>query len=86
MAGDEHVFYASSNGDVWTLVRVEGTDTINVKHQPNASSGGKVSLTTLQDFLAAHHGPQHDALIQLIMTMVGEAFPMIRKREDTRLT
>ena len=83
MAGDEHVFYASSNGDVWTLVRAEGTDTINVKHQPNASSGGKVSLTTLQDFLAAHHGPQHDALIQLIMTMVGEALDRKVVPDDT---
>jgi hypothetical protein len=70
MAGCEHVFYASSNGDVWFLVRAEGTDTINVKHQPNPSSGGKVSLTTLQNFLAAHHRPQ---LIQLIRTMILEA-------------
>jgi hypothetical protein len=73
MAGGEHVFYASSNGDTWSLVRAEGTDTISVKHQPNAASGGKVSLTTLQNFLAGHRGPQCDALIQMIRTMLGEA-------------
>ena len=82
MAGGEHVFYTSPNGDVWSLIRVEGTDTVNVKHQPNAPSGGNLSLTTLQNFLSGHHGPQHDALIQLIRIMIGEALDRKVLSED----
>ena len=73
MARGEHVFYTSSNGDVWSLVRTEGRDTINVKHQPNAPSCGEMSLTTLQSFLAGPYHRQHTALFQLIRTMIGEA-------------
>lgn len=83
MAGGEHVFHVTSNGDVWSLVRAEGTDTINVKHQPNALSGGNLSLTTLQNFLAGQYGPQHDALIQLIRSMFGEALDRKAVSEDT---
>lgn len=82
VTGGEHVFYTSPNGDVWSLIRVEGTDTINVQHQPNAPSGGNLSLTTLQNFLSGHHGPQHDALIQLIRIMIGEALDRKVRSED----
>lgn len=72
MAGDEQVFYASLIGDMWSLV-LTGGDRYHrlVKHQPNASSGGIVAHN-IENFLAAHYGLQHDALSQLIGTMVGE--------------
>ena len=55
-------------------LRIEYTDgkteTINIEHRPNPSSGGKPSLTTLQNFLAHPLGPQYDALIQMIRMLI----------------
>jgi hypothetical protein len=66
----QRLFYASTNGDAWSLVSNGFTDTITVKHQPNSSSGGKPSRTSLQNFLSERYGPQHDALIQTIRTLI----------------
>jgi hypothetical protein len=82
MARGEHVFYTDSNGDVWSLVRTEGRDTINVKHQ--VPSGGEMSLTTLQSFLAGPYHRQHSALFQLIRTMIGEALDREVFPKDTK--
>lgn len=73
MKKDERVFYTSPNGDTWSFERDGRTETIRIKHQPNVSSGGQLSVTTLQNFLAGpHYGQQHDALIQLIRTLLHE--------------
>ncbi len=69
----ERLFYTSANGDTWSLVRDGLTETICIKHQPTVSSGGQQPVITLQNFLAGHYGPQYDALIQLIRTLLHEA-------------
>ncbi len=68
----ERLFYTSANGDTWYLVRDGHTETINIKHQPRASSGRRQELITLQNFLSGHYGPQCDALFQLIRTLLHE--------------
>ena len=73
MKEGEHPFYTGANGDTWSFVRDGHTETIIIKHQPNTSSGRQQSLTTLQNFLTGEHGPQHDAPIQLLRTLLHKA-------------
>ena len=43
--------YTSSSGDIWDLVREEGTGCLYVKHTPNLASGGMGSYIDLVTFL-----------------------------------
>jgi hypothetical protein len=64
-------FYASSNGDTWSLGRDPGSGRLTVMHQPNAQSGGKISYVNVDEFLrASPAGPQHEALWSLIDSKV----------------
>ena len=65
----DRVLYESSNGDLWSLARHPGTPV--VKHQPNASSGGRTSYTEIGKFLRdGANGPEHEALLNLIGTLI----------------
>jgi hypothetical protein len=64
----DRVLYESSNGDVWSLARHPASSTPVVKHQPNASSGGRTSYTEIGKFL--RDGPEHQALLNLIGTLI----------------
>jgi hypothetical protein len=71
MAG--RTLYESANGDIWRLVRDPHTGGPVVEHQPNANSGGRVSLIEIEigQFLrAGGSGPEHQALLALIGTLV----------------
>jgi hypothetical protein len=63
--------YRSSNGDVWELCD-EGQH-VFVLHRANRASGGQVSRLELADFLARGNGPEQQALIELIQTVVDAA-------------
>ena len=63
---DEIPFYESSNGDRWILLVDRGSDEMQVHHRPNRASGGQPSTVKLHDFLSEGHGPQHEALIELL--------------------
>jgi hypothetical protein len=54
--------YRSSNGDRWDLV--VDTEGMRVRHQPNAASGGRPSLTDVSAFLSEGHSPQQEALLR----------------------
>jgi hypothetical protein len=55
--------YRSSNGDRWRLISDSETGRRLVRHEPNPASGGQVTETTVEDFLAVNGaGPEHDAL------------------------
>jgi hypothetical protein len=55
--------YRSSNGDVWELIRAGAADQHMVRHTPTPSSGGQISLVTIEQFLAVKStGPEHAAL------------------------
>ncbi len=36
-------FYTSSNGDIWHLLQDDETDKLQVRHEPNLASGGRVT-------------------------------------------
>jgi hypothetical protein len=61
--------YKSSNGDSWSLCRNEAGN-LYVVHEPNQASGGKASTIEVGAFLSQGHGPQHQALLKLIATLV----------------
>lgn len=66
--GDENgeVFYTSSNGDRWLLVKEVGGRPF-VRHLPNVSSGGTVELIDLQSFKVREpDSPQNLALAKLL--------------------
>ena len=59
--------YRSSNGDRWSLVRDSETGHAFVRHEPNASSGGRATDTDVDDFLSIDgHGPEFAALRRLL--------------------
>lgn len=59
------VFYSSENGDQWLLVG--GYDGSTVRHQPNASSGGRRLDVSLEDYLPQEQNtPQGRALRTLL--------------------
>ena len=63
--------YRSPNGDTWFLGREPENGHAFVIHQPNAPSGGRLSHIELGTFLKEGKGPEHQALLRLIGTLVG---------------
>jgi hypothetical protein len=60
-------FYRSSNGDRWQLLRDTASGRVVVRHEPNLTSGGKVTETGVQEFLdRTGSSPEHLALRSLL--------------------
>jgi hypothetical protein len=60
-------FYHSSNGDRWQLVRDTDTDRRIVRHEPNISSGGRVTDTPVEEWLdRTGTSPENLALRELL--------------------
>src|SRR4051812_36672782 len=58
--------YLSPNGDRWTLIQ-NSAGSLAVSHQPNPSSGGRVSETEVTNFLSqGGAGPEQQALLQVL--------------------
>ncbi|MBB5695783.1 hypothetical protein FHS87_003850 [Roseomonas pecuniae] len=72
MAVRERELYVSSNGDAWYLVLEPRSGRVFIRHQRNQASGGDVSLIEIRDFLSQGHGPEHQELLRLLGTLVGE--------------
>ena len=62
--------YRSPNGDSWFLGREPSDGRAFIIHQPNAPSGGRLSHIELCDFLRDAKGPEQQALLRLIGTLV----------------
>jgi hypothetical protein len=67
---DQRELYRSPNGDTWFLGREPANGHAFVIHQPNAPSGGRLSHTDLGAFLREGAGPEQQALLRLIGTLV----------------
>ena len=68
--------YTSENGDRWSLGRETGTGRVFVRHEPNLASGGQSSEAEVGAFLArGGQGPEHQALIRLIGSLVADGPP-----------
>lgn len=75
MITDRRLIHASENGDRWWLRRGPGGE-VAILHEPNAPSGGRASETPVGAFLrAGAAGPEHQALLDLIGSLVGDAAP-----------
>ena len=51
MALSTENFYRSSNGDRWQLIRDPASGRSFVRHEPNLSSGGRITDTDVEEFL-----------------------------------
>jgi hypothetical protein len=58
--------YRSPNGDTWFLPRDPMTGLAFVRHQANASSGGRVTDVEIGDFLSGGEHPEQAALLRVI--------------------
>ena len=61
--------YSSSNGDRWHLCR-NTSGKVFVLHQANIPAGGRISQIELGDFLARGYGPEQQALLQMIGSLI----------------
>jgi hypothetical protein len=67
---DRRELYRSPNGDSWFLGREPENGHAFIIHQPNAPSGGRLSHIELGEFLRMGNGPEQQALLRLIGTLV----------------
>jgi hypothetical protein len=67
------LYRSAPNGDRWSLIREEASERVFIEHEPNASSGGQATRIEIGDFLShGGHGPEHQALLRLIGSLVDE--------------
>ena len=62
--------YRSPNGDTWFLGREPPDGRALVTHEPNPPSGGRPSHIEVGEFLCSGNGPEQQALLRLIETLV----------------
>jgi hypothetical protein len=68
--------YISPNGDCWHLCR-DASGYVFVLHQANIPSGGQTSRIELSDFLARDRGPEQQALLQMIGSLIPSDTPLV---------
>jgi hypothetical protein len=64
--------YSGPNGDRWYLCR-NTSGKIFVLHRANIPAGGQTSQIELGDFLARGYGPEQQALLEMIGSLVEPA-------------
>lgn len=70
----KELYRSAANGDRWSLIRDSQSGRVFIEHEPNVSSGGQTSRVEVGAFLAhGGHGPEHQALLRLIGTLVEES-------------
>ncbi len=72
--------YRSPNSDCWFLAREPENGHAFIIHQPNAPSGGRLSHIELGEFLRSGKGPEQQALLRLIGTLV-DVSPFASEKE-----
>ncbi len=66
-ASSSQSIYESPNGDRWQLIRDATSGRQFVQHEANPSSGGRVTETSVEEFLRrGATGPEHAALRHLL--------------------
>jgi hypothetical protein len=61
--------YSSPNGDRWHLCK-DASGRLFVLHQANIPSGGRITRIELGDFLSRGYGPEQQALLEMIGTLL----------------
>jgi hypothetical protein len=67
---DRRELYRSPTGDTWFLGREPANGRAFIIHQPDAPSGSRRSHIELGEFLRSAEGPEQQALLRLIATLV----------------
>jgi hypothetical protein len=67
---DRRELYRGPNGDAWFLGREPADGHAFIIYQPNAPLGGRLSHIELGEFLRTGNGPEQQALLRLIGTLV----------------
>jgi hypothetical protein len=62
--------YRRPNGDSWFLGREPADGHAFIIYQPNSPSGARLSHIELAEFLRSGNGPEQQALLRLIGTLV----------------
>lgn len=62
--------YRSPSGDSWFLGREPTSGHAFIIHQPNGPAGARTSPIDLGEFLLSGKGPEQQALLRLIATLV----------------
>lgn len=70
MMSERRELYRSPNGDSWFLAREPENGRAFVIHQPTAPSGSRLNHIELGVFLRSATGPEQQALLRLIGTLV----------------
>ena len=70
MPDERREIYCSPNGDRWLLIREARSERVLVRHEPNLPSGGKASVIDIGEFLSRGHGPEQQALLRLIGSLI----------------
>jgi hypothetical protein len=68
-------FYRSSNGDRWQLLRDTVSGRVVVRHEPNLTSGGKVTETAVQEFLDRTGSSPENLALRTLLEKHGNAEP-----------
>ena len=83
MSLETRELYASPNGDRWYLARYPESGRVFVQHVPNVPSGGQPANIELAEFLSrGGTAPEHQALVRLIGTLIGETMPTGSENEN----
>jgi hypothetical protein len=64
--------YSSPNGDRWYLCR-DTSGKMFVLHQANIPAGGRISQIEVGDFLTRGYGPEQQALLEMIGSLIEPA-------------
>lgn len=67
---DRRELYRSPNGDAWFLGRGPEDGRAVIVHEANRPSGANVTIIDLGSFLMFGNGPEQQALLRLIATLV----------------
>jgi hypothetical protein len=67
------LYRSAPNGGCWSLVRESTSQRVVIEYEPDVASGGQTSHIEIGDFLVhGRNGPEHQALLRLIGTLVEE--------------
>ncbi len=68
-------FYSSSNGDRWQMLHDDETGIYQVRHEPNAASGGQATETPMPEFLSRSGATPQGAALQKLLEARGAIDP-----------
>ncbi|WP_428493407.1 hypothetical protein [Rhodopila sp.] len=68
-------FYSSSNGDRWQMLHDDETGLYQVRHEPNAASGGRATDTLMPEFLSRSGATPQGLALQKLLEEQGAIDP-----------